>query len=45
MQEVLETQNVGSSTKIEPKKVTYIDFNCDLAQSFGYTKMIRVRFT
>lgn len=38
MQEILETQNTGSSTKTEPKKVTYIDFNCDLAQSFGVYK-------
>lgn len=31
MQEVLEVQN-------QPKKVTSVDFNCDLAQSFGVYK-------
>lgn len=38
MQEVLEPQNNSCAQRTEPKKITFIDFNCDLAQSFGVYK-------
>jgi len=38
MQEVIETIEVGQVQRKEIKKINSLDFNCDLAQSFGVYK-------